>query len=266
MLEISKLHIDPIQGIVETHCHLGDAQFDVDRNEVIARARAAGVAQMLVIGCDTESIPVAVKIAGENTDICAVVGIHPTSGAEWSDATQALLVSLIQQHGPKIAAIGEIGLDYHWDTLPHDRQKQVFIDQIAIASEHDLPVVIHCRDAYSDLLDILKGRSFTRAVLHCFTSGHADAQRALDLGLYLGFGGVLTYPKSAELREIVASMPLDRILVETDCPYLAPQRFRGKRNEPAYITEVVRLIAELRGITPEQAAQATACNAAALFG
>jgi TatD DNase family protein len=266
MASISDSVIEPILGIVETHCHLGDAQFDVDRNEVINRARAAGIAQMLVIGCDTTGIQSALELAEANDDIRAVIGIHPEAAGEWSSDTELAIRDSIAKCRANIAAVGEIGLDYHWETIPRETQKEVFTTQLDLADSVDLPVVMHCRDAYSDVLDILEERRIRRGVLHCFTSGHVDAERALGLGLHLGFGGVLTYKKSDELREIAASMPIDKILVETDCPYLAPQRFRGKRNEPAYVTEVVRLLAQLRGVSPEEMAEITARNAGALFG
>jgi TatD DNase family protein len=157
-------------------------------------------------------------------------------------------------------------LDYHWDTQPRDFQKQVFNEQLDLAQKHNLPAVFHCRNAYDDIFEILENRNFSNAVMHCFTSHAKDAKRAIDLGLYLGFGGVLTYKKNDELREAAATVPLDKILVETDCPYLAPEKWRGRRNEPACITEVVITLSELFRVSPEEMAKITTENAQRLFG
>jgi TatD DNase family protein len=265
MQAISNLQVEPIVGIVETHCHLSDAYFNSDREKVIERARLSGVRGMIEVGCDLKNIPLAVELALANSDIRAAIGIHPVSADEWTPHAKELIESLIIEHGKKICAIGEIGLDYHWDKHPRDFQKQVLNEQLDLATQYSLPVVFHCRDAYPDLLDILEARSFNRGVLHCYISNLKDAQRATKLGLCLGFGGVLTYKKNDELRDVARQVPLDKILVETDCPYIAPQKWRGKRNEPACITEAVLTLAELFNKTPDEIARITAENAKRLF-
>lgn len=253
--------------LFDTHCHLNHPDYDEDREETAVRARAAGVSMMLTIGYDMPSSRRAAALTTME-GVHAAIGVHPESAREWSPETEAELRALWRDSAGRVAAYGEIGLDYHWDTQPRDHQQQVFSEQIAFAASLDprLPLIIHCRDAQDDVLRILRESApAAPVVMHCFT-GDTDAARAcLDAGCRLGIGGVSTYKKSAALREAIAYAPLDRLLLETDCPYLAPQRWRGKRNEPSYLTAVVAVVAEARGISLDDVAQATTANAREVF-
>lgn len=253
--------------LIDTHCHLNHPDFDLDQAAVRQRAFDAGVAAMLVIGYDITSSVKAVQLA-EESGLYAAIGIHPESALEWSGDSADLLRALLQASPEKIVACGEIGLDYHWDTVPRPAQQAVFAAQIAWAAilRPDLPLVIHCRDAQPDVLAILR-ESGTAApiVMHCFTGDIAAAQACLDLGCYLGIGGVATFKKSDAVRAAVAYAPLERILLETDCPYLAPQRWRGKRNEPSYLPAIAETVAEAKGLPVEAIASATTTTARALF-
>lgn len=254
--------------ICDTHCHLNLAVYDDDREDVLRRAQEAGVSNFLIIGFDVESSRRAVALSSPPA-MWAAIGIHPESGEEWTEATRLLLHDLYRANPQKIAAYGEIGLDYHWETLPRDRQQQIFHEQIAFAATLSarLPLIIHCRDAFDDVLTVLRNSGTQNpVVMHCFTGDTEAARRCLDLGCYLGLGGVVTYKKSEPIRDAVASAPLDRLILETDCPYLAPQKWRGKRNEPSYITAVAETVAAVRGVSVEEIVEATTRNAAALFG
>lgn len=251
--------------LTDTHCHLNHSDFAEDWPEALERAREAGIGRLLVIGFDLPSSRLAVSLASQEPDLWAVIGIHPESAADWSAEARAELLALRREAGAKIAAWGEIGLDYHWETVSRDQQKAVFAEQIELAKGEGLPIVIHCRDAYSDVLEILREAGASRVDLHCFTGTWDEARAALDAGYYLGIGGIVTFKKSDSLRDVVRQAPLDRILLETDSPYLAPQAWRGKRNEPAYLMEVARVVAELHGISSDEVAQITTENANRLF-
>ena len=253
--------------LFDTHCHLNHPDYDDDRDEVAARARAAGVTRMLTIGYDMASSRRGAALTSMD-GVYAAIGVHPESAKEWTSEAQAELRGFWDASHGRVAAYGEIGLDYHWDTQPRDHQQQVFAQQIAFAASlaPRLPLIIHCRDAQDDVLRILRESALAApVVMHCFT-GDTDAARAcLDAGCRLGIGGVATYKKSAGLRAAIAFAPLDRLLLETDCPYLAPQRWRGKRNEPSYLTAVAAAVAEARGISMEDIARATTENAREVF-
>jgi TatD DNase family protein len=239
--------------LVDSHCHLDDEQFDSDRAAVIERAREAGVKYMLAIGSDT-----AVRLADEHPLIFVAVGIHPNESATFLDVERLI-------GHPKVKAIGEIGLDYHWG-VPKETQMPVFLRQLEIASAARLPIVIHTRDAWSDTLDILRTHwKGMPCVVHCFTGSADQARECLDLGFYLALGGVATFPKSAELREVARIIPGDRLLLETDAPYLAPAPKRGKRNEPAFVQYTARVIADARGVPVEDLAAETTANFERLF-
>lgn len=258
----------PLSAILcDTHCHLNLEAYDGDRAEVITRAQAAGVYRMLVIGFDLASCATAVDLARHEA-LWAAIGIHPESGQEWSPETRDKLSDLYQDKRGKIAAYGEIGLDYHWETIPRAQQRVIFLEQIAFAAtlSKDLPLIIHCRDAFDDVLSALR-ESGTKnpIVMHCFTGDSAAAEACLELGCYLGVGGVLTYKKSGAIRYAVAQAPLDRLMLETDCPYLSPQPWRGKRNEPAYVAEVARILAETRATTVDEVAAVTTATANRVF-
>ena len=254
--------------LVDTHCHLNHEDFDADRDEVRERARSAGVTRLLCIGYDRASSRRAVALTGD-TGVYAAIGIHPEAAAEWNESAAAELAALYRGEAGRVTAYGEIGLDYHWDTVPRSRQQAVFAAQIAFAQTLSpaLPLIIHNREAQADILAVLRA-SATPApvVMHCFT-GDTDAARAcLDAGCHLGIGGVATFKKSDAVRAAVAYAPLERLLLETDCPYLAPQFKRGRRNEPSYLPAIAETVAAAKGLTVEEVAAATTATARALFG
>jgi TatD DNase family protein len=245
--------------IVDSHCHLDDEKFDADREEVIERARAAGVDRLMAIGTGDgpSDLETAIRLADRYPFIYATIGVHPHDAAKAVPETFTKLRQLCAHS--KVLAIGEIGLDYHYDFSPRDRQHEVFERQLEIAAEAGKPVVIHTREAWRDTLALLRGRA-RAGIMHCFTGDEHQAREALDLGFHLSFGGVLTFPKADALREAARITPDDRLLVETDCPYLAPVPHRGKRNEPAFVVETVRRLAELRGRAAEEIAALTTRN------
>jgi TatD DNase family protein len=253
--------------LVDSHCHLDDAQFAEDRAAVIERAHAAGVDYMLAIGTGNgpPDLEAAVRLAHEWPSIYATAGVHPNDAPKIDGQTFKNLEQLLAH--PKVKAIGEIGLDYHWG-VPKEQQLPVFTEQLAIASSARMPIVIHTRDAWRDTLEILRTRwapTGLPCVMHCFTGDAEQARECLDLGFYLAFGGVTTFPKSASIREAARVTPLDRLLIETDSPYLAPVPHRGKRNEPAYVAHTAKLIAEIRGLSIQQLADETLRNFTRLF-
>jgi TatD DNase family protein len=242
--------------LVDSHCHIDGDAFDADRAEVIERARAAGVEQMVVIGGDT-----AVQLAEQHEFIFATVGIHPHEASQASDDVFAKMERLLEH--PKVIAVGEIGLDYHYDFSPRETQRAVFIRHLRMARGRK-PVVIHTREAWADTLAILEEHWDGPGIFHCFTGGPGEAQEALERGFHLSFGGIVTFPKAQENREAARLTPEDRLLVETDSPYLAPAPHRGKRNEPAFVAETVKRLAEVRETTAEHVAAVTSANFARL--
>jgi TatD DNase family protein len=251
--------------LVDTHAHVQVRQFDRDREAVIEAAFAAGIERIVVPGIELESSEAAVALAQRYPGrLFAGVGTHPhdadTLTPERLDAQRALA------RQPGVVAIGEIGLDFYRDLSPREVQREALAAQLALARELDLPVILHNRDSHADLVGLIRsaGRG-VRGVFHCFIGDRAMARDALDLGFYLSFAGPLAYSKNTELGEVAAWAPLERILIETDCPYLAPPPYRGKRNEPAYVSLVAQRLAELRGLSVEETATATARNAAQLF-
>ena len=246
--------------LVDSHCHLDDSQFDPDREQTIERAQAAGVETLMAIGTGNgpPDLEAALRLAERYPFIVATVGVHPHDAAKGSEATFSRLRDLCQH--PRVRAVGEIGLDYHYDFSPRDVQRSVFERQLEIAAHAGLPVVIHTREAWEDTLDILRTQWRGTGIMHCFTGDEPQARQALDLGFHLAFGGVLTFPKAESVRQAARITPADRLLVETDCPYLAPVPMRGKRNEPAFLVETVRRLAEVRGVAPEVIAEQTTSN------
>lgn len=260
-------------NLVDTHAHLDSSRYDRDRAAVISRALDAGVAQMITIGGSLEASRGAVALAQEYPFLYATVGIHPHNAVDLNGEALAELRQLAQQ--PKVVAVGEIGLDFFRDLSPRDVQRRAFQAQLAWAARLGKPVVIHDRDAHQEVLDILADWAAGQAhsslagrlgVLHTFSGDLSMAERAIDLGFYLSISGPVTYQNARDLPEVVRSMPLERLMVETDCPWLAPHPHRGKRNEPAYVRLVAEQIAALRGIELEKVAQATTTNARRLFG
>jgi TatD DNase family protein len=246
--------------LVDSHCHLDDKQFSEDREAVIARALEAGVERMMAIGTGDgpADLETAVRLAELYPFFFATVGVHPHDASKAEPDTFDRLRDVVRH--PKVLAVGEIGLDYHYDFSPREIQRDVFIRQLELACEAGKPIVIHTREAWSDTTAILCEHYYGGGIFHCFTGGPAEAREALDLGFHLSFGGVLTFPKAEALREVARMVPLDRILVETDAPYLAPVPHRGKRNEPAFLVETVRKLAALRETPLEDLAAATTRN------
>lgn len=248
--------------LVDSHCHLDDKQFDHDRQAVIKRARETGLKFMLAIGTGDgpPDLEAAVRLAETYPGVLATVGVHPNDSAKTDKGTfQAL--ELLLGH-PKVKALGEIGLDYHWG-VPKEVQLPIFIQQLEMAATARLPIIIHTRDAWPDTLDTLRkywAPHNLPCVMHCFTGNADQARECLDLNFYLAFGGVTTFPKSAELREAARIMREDRLLLETDSPYLAPVPHRGKRNEPAFVLDTAKAVAAIRGIAIEQLAFQTTTN------
>ena len=246
--------------LTDSHCHLDDKQFDPDRSEVIARAREAGVERMMSIGTGSgpPDLEAALRLARQHDFIYATVGVHPHDASKATPETLAALEGLAAE--TKVLAIGEVGLDYHYDFSPRDVQRDVFIAQLKLAGRAGKPIVIHTREAWDDTLLVLREHWSGAGIIHCFSGGPAEARQALDLGFYLSFGGVITFPKAEALRDAARIAPEDRLLVETDAPYLAPVPKRGKRNEPAFMLETARRLAEVRGVAPEHIAEVTTGN------
>lgn len=253
--------------LIDTHCHLDFDWFDEDRDAVVERALAAGVSQIVVPGLDLENCQAILALTEKYDGVFAAVGVHPNSSAGWQDGWVDVLRDLAQQ--PKVVAIGEIGLDYYWDKSPQAVQHRALALQLELAAELNLPVIIHNRDASADVIRLLSesplvGRD-NPGVLHSFAADRATAVAALNLGYYLGFTGPVTFKKADDLREIAQKVPDDRILVETDAPFLTPQPYRGKRNEPAYVAYVAEKLAEVRGVSTAVFASQTTDNARRLF-
>jgi len=254
-----------VTGLVDSHCHLDDSKFDADREAVMERALAAGVERMMAIGTGDgpADLRTAVKQAEQFPFIYATVGVHPHDASKATPDSFAEMRELAKH--PKVLAVGEIGLDYHYDFSPRDVQRAVFEEQLKIAQESGRPIVIHTREAWADTLAILKEQWSGGGIMHCFTGDEEQAREALDLGFHLSFGGVLTFPKAENVRQAARITPHDRLLVETDCPYLAPVPHRGKRNEPAFVVETVKKLAEVRGTSPDAIARLTTANFDRLF-
>jgi TatD DNase family protein len=252
--------------LIDSHCHLDFPDFASELDDVVGRARAAGIARMVTISTRVRRFADVLAIAERFPDVYCSVGTHPHYAHEELDITAADLVARTEH--PKVVALGEAGLDYHYDRSPRDAQERGFRTHIAAARESGLPLVIHSREADADTARILEeetGQGAFPAVLHCFTGGADLARRAIALGLSISFTGILTFKNSTALRAIAAGLPADRILVETDAPYLAPLPFRGKRNEPAYVVETAKVLAETRGVSFDEIARQTSENFFRLF-
>jgi TatD DNase family protein len=251
-----------IASIVDSHCHLDHQQFGGEVEALLERAAAAGVQHFLTIGTadGPPVLDVAIRLAERFPNVWATVGVHPHDASK-ADARTFDELRALSKH-PKVAAVGEIGLDYHYDFSPRERQREVFLEQLRIAREAGKPVIIHTREAWEDTIAVLQGPG----ILHCFTGDAEQARVGVGLGFHLGFGGVVTFPKSDSVREAARVVPENRLLVETDCPYLAPVPYRGKRNEPAYLPHTVRKLAEVRGVSAEEIARVTTNNFVELFG
>jgi len=248
--------------LVDSHCHLDDSKFDADRDAVIDRAQQAGVESIMTIGTGDgpPDLEAAVRLADRYGCVYATVGVHPHDAAKADEGILGRLEELLKHR--KVLALGEIGLDFHYDFSPRDKQRALFAEQLGLAARMGRPVVIHTREAWEDTFEILE--SFWKrehgGIMHCFTGGPAEAERSLAMGFHVSFGGIVTFPKAVEIQEAARRTPLDRLLVETDSPYLAPVPHRGKRNEPAFVVETARRVAELKGLTAEEVARASREN------
>ncbi|MBZ7921694.1 TatD family hydrolase [Ensifer adhaerens] len=252
--------------LIDTHCHLDFPDFEAERDAIVARAREAGVEQMITISTRVKRFEMILAIAEAYPNVFCSVGTHPHNADEELDITTEDLVRLSAH--PKVVAIGEAGLDYFYDNAPRDAQIEGLRRHIAAARETGLPLVIHSRSADEDMAAILTeetGKGAFPFLLHCFSSGPDLARVGVELGGYVSFSGILTFPKSEELREIAKTVPHDRMIVETDAPYLAPKPFRGKRNEPAYVAHTAAVLAETIGVSTEEIATITAENAFRIF-
>jgi len=251
--------------LVDTHAHLDSHKFKDDRAEIISRALAAGVQAIVTVGVDLKSSRATVALAQEHPGIYAAVGVHPHDASHLGHDELGELARLSEQ--PQVVAIGEIGLDFYRNLSPPDSQREAFVTQLELAHKVNKPVIIHDRDAHVQVLSILRDKARgLRGVLHCFSGDYDMAVQAMEMDFYLSFAGPVTFQNARRLQELVRRLPLERMLVETDCPYLAPHPHRGRRNEPAHVRLVAAKIAELKDLPLEQVAEITTANARRLFG
>lgn len=251
--------------LFDTHVHLNVEQFEGEVAETIERAKEAGVDYMTVVGFDRETIPKAIELAETYDFIYAAVGWHPVDAVDMTDEDLAWIEELADH--PRVVALGEMGLDYHWDKSPKDVQKEVFRRQIHLAKKVNMPIIIHDREAHDDIVDLLEEENAGEVggIMHCFGGTVETAKRCMDMNFYISFGGPVTFKNAKLPKEVSREIPMDRLLVETDCPFLAPHPYRGKRNEPAYVKLVAEKIAELKEIPYEELAEQTTKNAKQLF-
>jgi TatD DNase family protein len=256
-------------SIIDTHAHLDMPEFDSDRQDVLKRASRSGVMTIVTIGIDLNSSAQAIKLAQTIPGVYATAGIHPqeSKGIGLKNISQLEVLA----HQPGVVALGEMGLDYHRDYSPKTDQQNVFHWQLELAEKTSLPIIIHCRQAVPDMLEILgkwSARSALKTpkgIIHCFSGELATAKRYIDMGFYIALGAYIGYPSSTAFREIIREIPLDRLVLETDCPFLPPQSYRGKRNEPAYTQLTLQLLSDIKGLAPEEVARQTTANALAVF-
>ncbi|MGP4082795.1 TatD family hydrolase [Pseudalkalibacillus sp. R45] len=252
--------------LFDTHAHLNAVQFDEDREEVIQRALDEGVSHIVVVGFDRDTIKGAMDLAEGYDFIYAAVGWHPVDAIDMTEEDLKWIEELASH--PKVVALGEMGLDYHWDKSPKDIQMDVFRKQIQLAKKVDLPIVIHNREATEDVVRILEEENAEEVggIMHCYSGSLEIAKRCLDMNFYISFGGPVTFKNAKKPKEVAVEIPMDRILIETDCPFLSPHPLRGKRNESSYVKYIAEQIADLKGMSVEEFAQKTSDNAFRLFG
>ena len=251
--------------LFDTHTHLSDKKFDENRDAVIERLFAAGVEKCIDVACDLRDVGLTPALSAQYDGIYAAYGMHPHYAGDFTPAALDYLHELLKQD--KCVALGEIGLDYHYDFYPRDVQRECFSIQLELAQELDIPVILHIREAFGDCMDILRahGQNGINGVMHCFSGSYEIAKECIDMGMYIAFGGSLTFNNAHNLREVAQKLPLDRLLIETDCPYMSPVPLRGTVNEPKNVALVAQKLAELHGITAEEVAEVTYRNAEALF-
>jgi TatD DNase family protein len=250
----------------DTHAHLNAEQYSEDLTEVIDRALETGVSNIVVVGFDRPTIERAMELIEQYHFMYASVGWHPVDAIDMTDE-DLLWIEELSKH-PKVVALGEMGLDYHWDKSPKDIQKEVFRKQIQLAKKVKLPIIIHNREATADIVEILKEENAQEVggIMHCFSGSPETAKECVDMNFYISLGGPVTFKNAKKPKEVAEVIPMDRLLIETDCPYLAPHPFRGKRNEPGYVKLVAEQIAEIKGMSLEEVAEKTTANAKKLFG
>jgi len=252
--------------MIDSHAHLFFDAFDADRAEVISRAREAGVKAIVNVGTDLETSEAAIDLSRRHQGLFAAVGLHPTSGIQDLDASMHRLEALAREHPRHVVAVGETGLDYYWKDIAPDAQKTRLLLHLALARRLGLPAIFHCRDALGDLISTLESeRGLPPGVFHCFSGGRSEAERVLALGFHVSFAGNVTYPKAAVLQDVARNVPPDRLLLETDCPFLPPQPRRGKRNEPAFARHTLEFLARLQGLPPGELERITDESAVRLF-
>ena len=253
--------------LFDTHAHLDEDAFSQDVDEVIARAIASGVTSMLAVATTAESSRATIALAARVPNVFAAVGIHPNYAVQAKPGDWEIIEELASS--PKVIAIGETGLDRYWDHTPFEVQLDYFHRQMELAKQRDLPFIVHCREAETDVVAALReaaGTGSLKGIMHSFCGGRATLDAALELGMHISFAGMLTFKKNVELRELAKSVPMDRLLVETDAPYLAPQPQRGKRNEPSFVRHTAECLAEIHGRTLDEMSAITTANAKRLFG
>lgn len=252
--------------LFDTHVHVNAEQFNEDLEDVIERAKEAGVNNMVVVGFDRPTIIRAMELIEAYDFMYAAVGWHPVDAIDMTEE-DLLWIEELSNH-PKVVAIGEMGLDYHWDKSPKDVQMEVFRKQIRLAKKVGLPIIIHNREATADIVKILKEEEASEVggIMHCFSGSAETALECINMNFYISLGGPVTFKNAKKPKEVAAAVPLDRLLIETDCPYLAPHPYRGKRNEPSYVKLVAEQIAEIKQLTIEEVSKATTENAKKLFG
>ena len=250
----------------DTHAHLNAEQYSEDLTEVIDRALETGVSNIVVVGFDRPTIERAMELIEQYDFMYASVGWHPVDAIDMTDE-DLLWIEELSKH-PRVVALGEMGLDYHWDKSPKDIQKEVFRKQIQLAKKVKLPIIIHNREATADIVEILKEENAQEVggIMHCFSGSPETAKECVDMNFYISLGGPVTFKNAKKPKEVAEVIPMDRLLIETDCPYLAPHPFRGKRNEPGYVKLVAEQIAEIKGMSLEEVAEKTTANAKKLFG
>ena len=255
--------------MIDTHCHFTSADYDTDCDAVIQRAQEAGVTDFITIGTGPDDWQKCIALAERNPAVRTAIGIHPNEASVFSTEAMFVLGSMASQC--HVVGIGETGLDFYRDHAPRDKQFDAFRAHLELSDELKKPFILHCRAAEKEMLDVLEahrvktGRTLN-GVWHCFTAAKEFGLRAAEMGLYFGLGGVLTYPKANEVRDAVAALPEDRLVLETDCPYLPPQPWRGKRNEPSFLSAIVQKLSDVRGTSPDSVRDFTTRNALALFG
>jgi TatD DNase family protein len=244
----------------DSHCHVYHERMPGSASGALEAARAAGVTRLVTVGCDRETSLAAIEVAANNDDVWATVGLHPHEAVNGVTS----ITDLIENE--RVVAIGEAGLDFYYDHSPRDAQRTAFADQIQLAHTHALPLVVHTRDAWADTFDILEAEGTPdRTIFHCFTGGPDDARRCLDIGAFVSFSGIVTFKTATDVQTAAQLVPLDRMLIETDAPYLAPVPYRGRDNQPAYVASVAQFIADLRGIPIETIADETWANGSSAF-